>query len=103
LVPRSLTAPPVAGHPLLTSLAFLAGVIATGLAWLPAATIYVIVVGGTLAGAGVIVPLLRGDCRTASGEQLGPRGERALADLRASGPDVDAWRRLWTALPVPPQ
>lgn len=92
----------VAGHPLLASLAFLAGVIATGLAWPPAATIYVIVVGGALAGAGVIVPLLRGDCRTASGEQLGPRGERGLADLRTSGEDLEAWRRLWTALPVPP-
>jgi hypothetical protein len=69
--------------------------------WPPAGVLYAIVVGGIVAGAGVIVPLLRDDCRTASGEQLGIRGERALADLSASGEDLDAWRRLWTALPVP--
>jgi hypothetical protein len=91
----------VARHALVASLAFLAGAVATYLVWPPAGVLYAIVVGGIVAGAGVIVPSLRDDCRTASGEQLGIRGERALADLSASGEDLDAWRRLWTALPVP--
>jgi hypothetical protein len=90
-----------ARHPLFASLVLLAGAIVTDLAWPPAVAIDAIVLGGILTGTGVIAPLLRGDCRTASGEQLGNRGERALADLSARGEDLEAWRRLWTALPVP--
>ena len=88
-------------HPLFAGVAFLAGAIATYLAWPPGGVVYATVVGGSLTGTGVIVPLLRDECRTASGEQLGVRGERALADLSARGEDLEAWRRLWTALPVP--
>jgi len=64
--------------------------------------IYAVMVSGLLSVGGLLGPVLRGDCRTAAGEQLGKRGERALADLSTSGENPDAWRRLWTALPVPP-
>jgi len=91
-----------ARHPAFAGLGLLAGAIAAYVAWRPAVVIYVVVVGGLLSVGGLLVPVLRGNRRTAAGEQLGKRGERALADLSTSGENPDAWRRLWTALPVPP-
>jgi hypothetical protein len=89
-------------HPLFAVVAFLAGAVAASAAWQPGGLIYTAVVAGGLSVGGMLVPILRGDVRPASGEQLGVRGERALADLSASGEHLEAWRRLWTALPVPP-
>jgi hypothetical protein len=92
----------LARHPLCAVVAFLAGAVAASAAWQPGGLIYVVVVAGCVSVGGLLVPILRGDVRPASGEQLGVRGERALADLSASGEHLEAWRRLWTALPVPP-
>ncbi len=92
----------VGRHPFCTGVAFLAGAVAASAAWQPGGAIYAVVFAGVISVGGLLVPLFRGDVRPASGEQLGARGERALADLSASGEHLEAWRRLWTALPVPP-
>jgi hypothetical protein len=89
-------------HPFYALVAFLAGAVAASSVWQPGGAIYAAVVAGGVSVGGLLVPILRGDVRAASGEELGVRGERALVDLSASGEHLEAWRRLWTALPVPP-
>ncbi|MGO9900990.1 MAG: hypothetical protein ACLP0J_15155 [Solirubrobacteraceae bacterium] len=64
-------------HPFYALVAFLAGAIAASSVWQPGGAIFAAVVAGGVSVGGLLVPILRGDVRAASGEELGVCAESA--------------------------